>query len=70
MTDRIFALSVVLDEDVRADDIKPLIAAIKMLRHVQAVQGHVTNMELWAAEERARMRLVRELWMVLEGRCG
>jgi hypothetical protein len=34
MTDRIQALTVILDHDMRDDDVQELIAAIKCLRHV------------------------------------
>lgn len=65
MTDRYFALTVLLDEDTREDDAKYIIDAIKMIRGVKAVEPHVSNLDVWAGETRARMRLAEELWDVL-----
>ena len=48
MTDRIHALTVVLDEDMRIDDAEPLVQAIRMMRHVADVQPiSVTESDLW-----------------------
>lgn len=65
MTDRIFALTVLLDEDVREDDAAPIIAAIQMIKHVLKVESHISNLDTWAAEARARTDLTRQLWEVL-----
>ena len=65
MTDRIFALTVLLDEDVREDDAASIIAAIQMIKHVLKVEPHVSNLDTWAAEARARTDLTRQLWKVL-----
>lgn len=65
MTDRYFALTVLLDKDIREDDAQPIIDAIKMIRRVKAVEPHVSNMEVWAGETRARMKLAEEIWSIL-----
>ena len=65
MTDRIFALTVLLDEDVREDDAASIIAAIQMIKHVLKVEPHISNLDTWAAEARARTDLTRQLWEVL-----
>ena len=65
MTDRIFALTVVLDKDIREDDAVPIIAAIQMIKHVLKVEPHSSNLDTWAAETRARTDLTRQLWEVL-----
>jgi len=65
VTDRIFALTVLLDQDIRDDDVQPIVEAIKMVRHVQKVETHVSNIQVWAGEERARQKLGQQLWEVL-----
>lgn len=65
MTDRIFALNVLLDQDIRDDDVEPIINAIKMIKHVQRVEKNISDIEVWAGEERARQKLGQQLWEVL-----
>lgn len=65
MTNRFYALSVALDADIREDDAQVLISAIKQLRGVLNVEGHVASIETWAAQERARTELSSKLWDVL-----
>ena len=66
MTDRYYALTVVLDHDIRDDDAEPLIAAIKMIKGVAQVTPHVANLEIHFAQTRARQELVDKLWEVLK----
>lgn len=66
MTNRYFALTVLLDVDMREDDAEAVINAIWMIKHVQAVEAHVANSETWAAEKRVRRNLERKLWEVLQ----
>lgn len=61
MTDRIHALTVVLNKDIRTDDIQPLIDAIFMLRHVADVTTHVAD----AGDYLARARVADALHMKL-----
>ena len=61
MTDRVNALTVVLDHDIREDDVAALKSAIVMLRGVLTVTAHVTTTADSVARERVR-REVRELW--------
>lgn len=65
VTDRYFALTVLLDEDVREGDAAPIIAAIQMIKHVLKVEPHVSDIDTWAAEARAKTDLTRRLWEVL-----
>ena len=51
MTDRFFALTVVLDGNIRDDDAEPIIAAIKQLRHVKEVTPHVFSTEAAIARQ-------------------
>lgn len=54
MTDRIHALTVVLDKDIRSDDVEVVIQAIQMIRHVARVRTHVADLETYAARARVR----------------
>ena len=65
MTDRYYALTVVLEKDIREDDAEMLINAILMLKKVINVEGNVANPETWMAETRAKRELGEKLWRVL-----
>lgn len=62
MTDRLHALTVVLDAPIRDDDAQPLIDAIKQMKGVLDVTGHVANIDTYAAEGRARHEIYMRLW--------
>lgn len=69
MTDRINALTVFLDKDVREDDVQPLCEAILHLRRVIAVKKNVTNVGASAiAEERVRRELMKNFHDLLQGK--
>ena len=57
MTDRYYAITVVLKENTRDDDAKPIIDAIKMLRGVLSATPHVADFETHWAEKRAKQEL-------------
>ncbi|MEE9214815.1 MAG: hypothetical protein V3U54_08495 [Thermodesulfobacteriota bacterium] len=61
MTDRLGALTVVLKDNIREDDAEGLINAIKQLRGVLSVKGHVTDIETHIAEDRVRHELGQKL---------
>lgn len=65
MTDRLNALTVVLDKDIRVDDAEALISAIRQLRGVASVTGNVSDINTHIAQERARIDLGSKLWEVL-----
>jgi len=65
MTDRLNALIVVLDKDIRDDDAQPLMDAIKMMKGVISVSGSVADSESVVAESRVRSQLSKKLWEVL-----
>lgn len=65
MTDRYFALTVLLDKDIYSDDAEAIIKAISMVKHVQTVEPHVSNLEFWSAQERARRDLGQKLLKVV-----
>lgn len=67
MTNRYFALTVLLGEDIREDDAEPIVDAIRMIKGVWKVEPHVKDLNNWAAEERAKGELKQKLWEVLSG---
>ena len=62
MTDKYYALTVLLVKDRRDDDCKKIIEAIKMIKGVLNVKGNISSPEIWMAEERARQELGQKLW--------
>jgi hypothetical protein len=66
MTDRINALTVVLEKDTREDCVGNVLSAIKQLRGVLSVTPNVADVVSHVAEERAidlwRGRIVDLLW--------
>lgn len=66
MTDRIKALTVVLEHDIRTDDIEPLITSIMLLRGVLSVRTHVVEIDSHVAEQRAKNDLRKKLFKILE----
>jgi len=66
MTDRFNALIVVLENDIREDDAKPLIEAIEQLRGVLKVTGNVADLSSQIAETRARRELEQKIWDALK----
>lgn len=65
MTDRINALTVVLDVDIRSDDAEPIIAAIQQIRRVLSVTANVSSLDDHIARSRVRQELTDKLWEVL-----
>ena len=57
MTDRIHSLTVVLNRDIREDDVEPLINAIRMIKGVLTVDKHVADI----SDHMAEMRAIRDL---------
>lgn len=67
MTDRFYALTVILDNDKRDDDAEYIINAIRMIKGVLDVKGNIANPDTWMAEERAKNEIRRKLFKALEG---
>jgi hypothetical protein len=66
MTDRVNAVIVVLEKDIRIDDAEDgIIAAIKHLRGVVDVRVNVSSFDEAVAEARVRSDLSRKLMAVL-----
>jgi hypothetical protein len=66
MTDRYNAFIVILAEDLREDDARATIEAIKQIKHVQDVQPHVRSFEDAIAESRVKAELAKKLFKVLQ----
>jgi hypothetical protein len=66
MTDRLHALMVVLDSDLRIDDADELMTAIRQFRGVLAVEPLVVGPEIHAARVRIRMEFSKKIWDVLK----
>ncbi|GAG08888.1 unnamed protein product [marine sediment metagenome] len=54
MSDRYGALTVCLDDDFREEDMAKIVQAIEMVKHVQSIALHVTDVSHFMAESRAR----------------
>jgi hypothetical protein len=68
MTDRIQALTVALDRDIRADEIEPLVSAIRMLRWVINVTPEVVDTDAFVARSRADHEVRTSLWEALNAK--
>ena len=66
MTDTVHSLTVVLDHDIRVDDVSVLKQAILCLKGVVAVEANVADPTSWMAEERAKQELKNRLWETLK----
>lgn len=65
MTDRVKGCLVLFDRDIRTDDVEALVAAIRQLRGVSAVNLSLTTPDDWMNRERARQELTDRLWKAL-----
>lgn len=66
MTDRYNAFIVVLEKEIREDDAEKTIDAIKQIKGVSTVTGHVSSMIDAIAATKAKRELSDKLWKVLE----
>lgn len=65
MTNRISGLYVILEEDMREDDIEVLINAIKLFKKVASVEKNLANFDTVIAEVRARQDLAKKMFDIL-----
>lgn len=65
MTNRLYALTVALEKDIREDDAEKIINAIRMIKFVLEVKGNVVTPENWTADMRARHEIGQKLFKVL-----
>lgn len=68
MTDRVNGLYVILEEDIREDDIEVLISAIKLFKKVAAVKKNISTFEASVAEVRAKQELTNKMFEILYGK--
>lgn len=61
MTDRVNALIVALEVDMRDDDAQGLVDAITQLRGVSSVRLNVADMDDWLAKDRAKRELRQKI---------
>ena len=61
MTDRYYALTVILEKDIRSDDAQPMIEAIKMIKGVLDIKPHITTPTELVANHRAKMELTKKI---------
>ena len=61
LSDRVHSLTVVLDRDMREEDVGTIMQAIAQLRHVVSVGGNVASPADYVAMERARYELGRKV---------
>jgi hypothetical protein len=66
MTDRVNALLVTLERDVRDDDIQPLVDALKHFRGVAGVRLNVVHITDEVAQMRVRNELLDSLFSLLK----
>ena len=57
MTDRIKAITVVLEKDMRIDDAESLLQAFRHFRGVISAEGNVTDINDYVAQSRARYEI-------------
>lgn len=61
MTDRVSTLTVVLERDMRDDDVQIVAEAIKMIRFVASVESNVVDVAEYTARQRVRFEIERKL---------
>ena len=66
MTDRLDALTIILDRPIRDDDAEPTIGAIKMIKGVKRVIPHIEDVNYHIAEAHLKSKLQRQLRDVLD----
>lgn len=66
MTDRISTITLVLEKDIRDDDIQPLIDALYQFKGVIKVEPNVRDIDQLMAYSRARHELGMKLWDALK----
>jgi len=66
MTDRINYLTVVLEKNIREDDVQNLIDTIKMIKYVLTVEANVVNATSYVEEQRIKHQLKQKLFKIIE----
>jgi len=66
MTDRAKGLTVVLEQDVRVDDLEALVSAIECMRGVVHVEPVITSTEDYFVETRVRRELLDRIFEIFK----
>lgn len=66
MTDRLNALTVSLDRDIRDDDAEVIINAIKAIRGVNGVTGNIVDPDSFVAQLRANSLVKEKLFALMD----
>lgn len=66
MTDKYFALTVILEDTILPGDAQYIMNAIEMIKGVQGVEPLVATPETYWARAEARRELERKLWLALK----
>ena len=66
MTDRISSFLVVLEKDMRDDDVKKVTTALRQVRGVISVKRNVSDIQQAVAESRVKWEIREKLWKALE----
>ena len=66
MTDRLNALTVSLDRDIRDDDAEVIINAIKAIRGVNGVTANIVDMDTFSAQMRVNSFVKEKLFALMD----
>lgn len=66
MTDRANGIVVVLEHDIRVDDLEPIINAIEQIRGVVCAKSHVADPGSFIVKQRVISDMRRKIFEVLE----
>ena len=66
MTDRVKALTVILEQDMRDDDVQVIIDAIRLIRHVARVEPLIVTAEDHLARARVKQELLQQIIDILK----
>jgi len=67
MTDRIRHLTITLDEDIRVDNLEPIVSAIQHVRGVAGIERHVVAVQDHSARLVVRAEVRQKLHEAVEG---
>lgn len=67
MTDKINSFTIVLEKDIREDDVKDIQTALSMIKGVLAVEPNVATVGDLISEQRAKRELTMKVLKALKG---
>ena len=67
MTDRVRTLTILLDKDIRVDDVETIKSTMLMIRGVRKVEnGPVVDHRDWMNRESVRIEMQEKIWKALK----